>query len=77
MPIVLDRGRTGARLHTTQKPIELMSALVAEFTDPGDLILDDHAGSGTTLVAAKSLGRHSVGIEQDEQIGRASCRERV
>ena len=54
-----------------------MSALVAEFTDPGDLILDDHAGSGTTLVAAKSLGRHSVGIEQDEQIGRASCRERV
>ena len=67
VPIVLDRGRNGARLHTTQKPLELMLALVDQFTDPGETILDSHAGSGTTLVAAKSLGRHAVGIEGDER----------
>ena len=67
VPIVLDRGKTGAREHTTQKPLELMLSLVDLFTDPGESILDFVAGSGTTLVAAKSLGRHSVGIEQDER----------
>ena len=67
VPIVLDRGRNGARLHTTQKPIELMTALVDSFSDPGDIILDDHAGSGTTLVAAKSLGRKAIGVELEER----------
>ena len=67
VPIVLDRGGTGARLHTTQKPIELMDALVDQFTDPGDVILDPYTGSGTTLVAAKGLGRRAIGIERDER----------
>lgn len=66
VPIVLDRGRKGEREHTTQKPLELMLSLVDLFTDPGDLILDDHAGSGTTLVAAKSLGRKAIGVELKE-----------
>lgn len=65
-PIVLDRGRNGSRLHTTQKPHELMVDLVREFTDPGDTILDAFAGSGTTLVAATMLGRHAIGIEERE-----------
>lgn len=67
VPIVLDRGGNGARLHTTQKPIELLDALVERFTDAGDTILDPFAGSGTTLVAAKSLGRKAIGIELDER----------
>lgn len=66
VPIVLDRGRTGERLHTTQKPESLMRALVDQFTDPGDIILDPFAGSGTTAVAAKYLGRKAVLIERDE-----------
>lgn len=66
-PIVLDRGRNGARLHTTQKPHELMQELVALFTDVGETVLDPFAGSGTTLVAARMLGRKSIGIEKSER----------
>jgi site-specific DNA-methyltransferase (adenine-specific) len=51
------------RVHPTQKPEGLMRQLVADFTDPGDLILDPFAGAGTTLVAAKYLGRRAIGIE--------------
>lgn len=67
-PIVLSRGgRNEARVHTTQKPEALMADLVADFTDPGDLILDPFAGSGTTAVAAKRLGRRCVLIEREEK----------
>jgi site-specific DNA-methyltransferase (adenine-specific) len=54
-----------ARTHPTQKPLALMEALVRDFTDPGDLILDAFAGSGTTGVAAKRLGRRFIGWERD------------
>lgn len=52
--------------HPTQKPLRLMLDLVRDFTDPGESILDSHAGSGTTLVAAVRLGRHAIGIERNE-----------
>lgn len=65
--IVQDRGHTGGRLHTTQKPLRLMNELVTLFTDPGELILDAFAGSGTTLVAARLAGRRVIGIEDDER----------
>jgi site-specific DNA-methyltransferase (adenine-specific) len=51
--------------HETQKPIDLMVELVRLFTDPGDLILDPFAGSGTTGVAAIRLGRRFIGWERD------------
>ena len=57
----------GANPHPTQKPERLMEMLVADFTDAGELILDPFAGSGTTLVAAKRLGRRAIGIEQEEK----------
>lgn len=53
-------------LHPTQKPLELMTYFVRTYTNPGDLILDNCIGSGTTLVAAQNEGRRAVGIEISE-----------
>ncbi|MHB1803130.1 MAG: DNA-methyltransferase, partial [Actinomycetes bacterium] len=53
--------------HPTPKPVELMARFVAWHSAPGDLVLDPFAGAGTTLVAAKNLGRRSVGIEIEER----------
>lgn len=53
--------------HTTAKPEPLMLELVSLFTDPGEVILDPFAGSGTTGVAAKRLGRKSILIEREER----------
>lgn len=66
VPIVLDRGGKTPRLHTTQKPEPLMRALVDQFTDPGDVILDAFGGSGTTAIAAAYLGRKTILIEENE-----------
>ena len=52
--------------HPTQKPIELMKYLVLTYSNPGDIILDPFAGSGTTLVAAKDLDRRFIGIELNQ-----------
>lgn len=52
--------------HPTAKPLPMVSNWVRLFTNPGDLILDPFAGSGTTLKAAKSEGRKAIGVELDE-----------
>lgn len=51
--------------HPTQKPVELIKRCLLASTNPGDLVLDPFLGSGTTAVAAVSLGRGAVGIEED------------
>lgn len=66
VPIVLNRSHNEPRLHTTQKPLTLMLNLVGDFSDKGETILDAFVGSGSTLVAAKRLGRKAIGIELDE-----------
>ncbi len=48
-----------------EKPLGLLSEWVRDFTDEGELILDPWCGHGTTLRAAKDLGRRSIGIEID------------
>lgn len=60
-------GSTGKNLHPTTKPEVLMAQLIADFTDAGETILDPFMGSGTTLVAAKRLGRKAIGIEREEK----------
>jgi DNA modification methylase len=62
-PIVLNRGAGEERCHTTQKPLSLMQELVSLFSDPGELVCDPYAGSGTTGVACRALGRRFVGWE--------------
>lgn len=49
--------------HPTQKPVIVLRRLIEIFTDPGDVVIDPVAGSGTTLYAAQQLQRHSYGFE--------------
>lgn len=53
--------------HPTQKPISVFGSLVGRFTAPADTIIDPFMGSGTTLRAAKDLGRKAIGIEIEER----------
>jgi len=55
------------RLHSTQKPVSLFEYLIKTYTNKGDLVLDNCAGSGTTGVAAKNLGRNFILIEKEEK----------
>lgn len=52
--------------HPSQKPLKLMERLVLAATNPGDLVLDCFAGSGSTLMACDRLERKWVGIERDD-----------
>lgn len=53
--------------HPCPKPLELMRWLVSEGSDEGAVVLDPFMGSGTTLRAAKDLGRKAIGIEIEER----------
>lgn len=61
-PICHDKGR----FHPTQKPLELISALIEKHSNQGDLVLDCFSGSGTCALAAYQTGRRFVGCELDE-----------
>lgn len=55
-------------LHPTQKPVPLLEYLVRTYTNPGDTVLDNCMGSGSTGVAVKRVGgRHFIGIEQNAE----------
>lgn len=53
--------------HPSPKPIEYMRCVVNRFTDINDTMLDPFMGSGSSLVAAKDLGRKAIGIEISEK----------
>lgn len=59
------KGESGK--HPTQKPVSLMCALIELTTLKDQLVLDPFCGSGSTLVAAKSLGRNFIGFDIDEE----------
>jgi DNA modification methylase len=59
--------------HSTQKPIALMRYMIRTYTDPGSVVLDFCAGSGTTLRAARAEGREAIGITLDEGAELASA----
>jgi len=63
-------------LHPTQKPLALMEYLIATYSNEGEVVLDNCAGSGTTGLAAKNLNRNYIMIENDET-NYKTCIERV
>lgn len=60
------------RVHTTQKPSALCDALVAQFSNEGETILDPFTGSGAILTAAVRAGRRPLGFEIDPHYARLS-----
>lgn len=71
IPICMGKERlkdeTGKKLHSTQKPEELLKRILLISTNEGDIVLDPVAGTGTTGAVAKKLGRHFIMIERVEK----------
>lgn len=59
--------------HPCQLPIPLLERIVLMSTDPGDIVLDPFLGTGTTAIAAKTLGRHFIGIDLDPEYVNIAC----
>lgn len=57
------KGARNSAPHPTTKPLQLMRAIIEDFTIAGDLVLDGFAGSGTTGIACSQLGRSFIGWE--------------
>ena len=63
------------KIHPTQKPVNVLKRLIEVFTDPGDVVIDPCAGSGSTLRAAYELGRNAYGFEIDRNFYKAAQEE--
>lgn len=61
------RDKANKSLVPTQKPLKLLEYLVETHTNPGDLVLDNTMGSGTTCLACKNLNRNYIDIEQNSK----------
>lgn len=73
-PAVWTFPTESAALVATQKPLRLVKSFVSDFTNNNEVILDPFLGSGTTGVAACSMGRDFIGIEQDADRFDIACR---
>lgn len=61
--IDVERDTKTPKIHPTQKPCPLLEKLIKLFTDPGEVVIDPVAGSGSTLLAALNCGRDAYGFE--------------
>jgi site-specific DNA-methyltransferase (adenine-specific) len=55
---------SGNALHPNQKPLSVLTPLIISFSEPGDVVFDPFAGSGTTGIAARQCGRRFILIEK-------------
>ena len=70
---VLNARSVRGGLHPTQKPVSILALLITYACQPGGLVLDLFAGSGSTLDAARQCGRRAIGIEADERYAEAAA----
>lgn len=71
---------TAGASHPTPKPVELYRAFIGAFSTVDDVVLDPFLGSGTTLRAAKDMGRRAIGIDREErwcEIAARRCSQEV
>jgi site-specific DNA-methyltransferase (adenine-specific) len=61
------KNKLDGTIHPTQKPLALCEYLIKTYTNEGDLVLDNTAGSGTTGLAAKNTNRKYILIEKEEK----------
>lgn len=62
--LVFPSDKQRSKLHPTQKPVALMEYFIRTYTNPGDTVLDNCMGSGSTGVACLNTGRQFIGIEK-------------
>ena len=65
---------TREQLHPTQKPVALFEYLIKTYTNPGELVLDNCMGSGTTAIACMNTGRDFLGFEMDKGYYDIACK---
>lgn len=68
------RDNESEKIHPTQKPVKLLETIIEIFTDPGDVVIDPVAGSGSTLIAAENLGRKAHGFEIKKDFHQAATK---
>jgi site-specific DNA-methyltransferase (adenine-specific) len=64
IPAVNSNGKEKVN-HPTQKPVALFEYLIKTYTQPGEIVLDNCAGSGTAAIASLNTGRFFIGIEKE------------
>ena len=64
---LLEFKREHKRMHPAQKPVALLEELIKTYTNEGEIVLDNCAGSGSTGVACKRIGRDYLLIEREER----------
>ena len=61
-------------IHPTQKPVALIEYLIRTYTNPGEVVVDNCMGGGSTPVACLNTGRRCIGFEKDGAIYETACR---
>lgn len=72
-PRSIQQFNNEAGFHPTQKPVALFEYLIRTYTNPGELVLDNTAGSGTTAIAAVQSGRRWICIERGPEYFAKAC----
>ena len=71
---VIEVQSEGGTVHPTQKPVALFEYLIKTYTNPGETVMDNCAGSGTTAIAAERAGRRWLCMEKDQAYYNAAIR---